>query len=293
MNHRRLPFGVSEFTTWPWTFEHDVEAYARHGIDAIEITEFKLDPARVAEQLALVGAHDLSVSSVQATIHGLFPTKLQPEPVAYADRLRHIRTSIERIAPHVPAGTPFVVITGAPPNGNIAHVIDTAVREFAELARFAQAHDVRIALEPLNPSLMNVDSAVCAIDVALDIVERVDHPAFGLCVDAWNIWQSRDLLETIGRAGKRIFLVQLSDWRPPRGYYDRLVPGAGSIPLDTIVRAAAASGYTGPYVIEIFSSESLPDSLWRGDLDALLDASIAGFEQVCSQMDAGRVRAAR
>ena len=26
-----LPFGVSQFTTWPWSFERDVERYAAHG----------------------------------------------------------------------------------------------------------------------------------------------------------------------------------------------------------------------------------------------------------------------
>ncbi len=36
-------FGVSEFTTWPWSFERDVERYPAHGIDVIEICEFKLN----------------------------------------------------------------------------------------------------------------------------------------------------------------------------------------------------------------------------------------------------------
>ena len=191
--------GVSEFTTWPWTFERDVERYPQHGIDAIEITEFKLDPHRYAEQLALIPAARLGVSSVQALIHALYPTKLQPEPTAPADRVRHIRNSIERIAPHVPTGTPFVVITGAPPGGDVRDVLATAAEEFGELARFAEAHGVRVALEPLNPTLMNVDSSVWSLGDALRIVDQVNHPAFGVCVDTWNIWQSPNLLETCAR----------------------------------------------------------------------------------------------
>ncbi|MDQ2993156.1 MAG: sugar phosphate isomerase/epimerase, partial [Candidatus Eremiobacteraeota bacterium] len=164
----------------------------------------------------------------------------------------------------------------------------TARREFAELARYAQAHGVRIALEPLNPSLMNLDTSVWALADALDIVEDVGHPAFGLCVDTWNIWQSPGLNEAIQRAGDRIFLVQVSDWRAPLGYYDRLVPGDGTIPLVPIVDAIRSAGYDGPYVVEIFSSESLPGSLWRADLDEVLDRSIVGFGNVWDAVIAGR-----
>ena len=272
--------GVSEFTTWPWTFEHDVERYPQHGIDSIEITEFKLDPHRYAEQLALIPAARLGVSSVQALIHALYPTKLQPEPTAPADRLRHIRNSIERIAPHVPPGTPFVVITGAPPAGAVREVLATAAKGFGELARFAEAHGVRVALEPLNPTLMNVDSSVWSLGDALRIVDQVDHPAFGVCVDTWNIWQSPNLLETVRGAGDRIFVVQVSDWGAPRGYYDRLVPGDGELPLVPLVDAIARSGFAGPYVVEIFSSESIPGSLWLTDLDALLERSFLGFDKI-------------
>ena len=272
--------GVSEFTTWPWSFERDLDGYVACGADAIEITEFKLDTERIAEQLAGVAGCGLTISSVQATLHGIFPTKLQPEPLSPADRIRHIRASIERIAPHVPPQTPFVTITGAPPDGDIARAVAAVEEALGDLAAFAQSCGVRIALEPLNPSLMNVDSAVCALDDALAIVDRVDHPALGLCVDAWNVWQSRDLEATIARAGHRIFLVQLSDWRTPRGYYDRIVPGTGVIALGTLLRAVRGAGYGGPYVIEIFSSESLPDSLWRSDLDRVVRTSVANVREL-------------
>ncbi len=272
--------GISEFTTWPWTFEQDVEAYARHGVAAIEVTEAKMDPNRIEEQLAEIGKRRLEIASVQAQIHALYPTLLQPEPRDPRDRVAHIRASIERFATRVPARTPFVLITGRPPSGDIAEVLRTARREFGELARVAAAHGLRVALEPLNPSLLNVDSSIWALDDALALVQEVDHEAFGLCVDTWNVWKSPKLDETIAAAGDRIFLVQVSDWGSPRGYYDRLVPGDGCIPLGPLLQSVRRAGYTRPYVIEIFSSESLPGSLWKGDLDGLLDRSIEGFDRL-------------
>lgn len=269
--------GISEFTTWPWTFEQDVDAYRRHGFSAIEITEAKLDRSRLEEQFATLRASGLDVASVQAEIHGIFPTKLQPEPADPPDRIAHIRRSIDSLAPHLPQGTPFVAITGAPPNGDIECVHDTVVQGLRKLSKHAASRDMRIALEPLNPSLMNVDGALWSLDEALEIVDEVDEPNCGVCVDTWNVWQNRDLAETVRRAGKRIFLVQVSDYRRPHALYDRLIPGEGEIPLAQFLGAIRDAGYSRPYVIEIFSSESLADSLWKRDLDGVLDASARGF----------------
>ena len=59
-----LPFGVSEFTTWPWSFERDVGRYAAHGIPAIEVCAFKLDKNDWAPQLKAITDAGLTVSSV-------------------------------------------------------------------------------------------------------------------------------------------------------------------------------------------------------------------------------------
>jgi hypothetical protein len=109
-------FGVSEFTTWPWSFERDLERYAAHGVDAIEVCEFKLNRNDYEPQLGSIRNAGMFVSSVQTYVHSLFPDSLAPTPLDPSDRLEHITRSIERIAPHVPERTPFVIITGAAPH---------------------------------------------------------------------------------------------------------------------------------------------------------------------------------
>lgn len=277
---RDFAFGVSEFTTWPNTFEADVELYAAAGADCIEVTEFKLDGARLLEQLRSVQPSGLSVSSVQATVHSLFPDGLAGEPTDPQDRARHMRQSIERIAPLVPVETPFVAVTGAAPGGDVQCVYDTAVKAFRELAQVAAAHGARLAFEPLNPMLMNSDTAIWSLADALELVEAVDHRSFGLCVDVWNVWQSPNLLELIRRCGERIFLVQVSDYRRPRSHNDRVSVGDGEIPLRDIISVLRQTSYRGPYVLEIFSGESLPDSLWRSDPSSVLKKNMLAFEDV-------------
>lgn len=279
-------FGVSEFTTWPSTFEADVELYAAAGVDCIEVAEFKLDQTRLAEQMASIENSGLRVSSVQATVHSLFPDGLAGEPTDPNDRARHIRQSIERISPYVPAGTPFIAVTGAAPGGNVQLVYDVAVDAFGELAEVASAHGVRIAFEPLNPMLMNSDTAIWTLADGLQLVEAVDHPSFGLCVDLWNIWQSPNLLDTVARSAERIFLVQVSDFRRPRSHNDRVSIGDGQIPLSTLIAAVRKAAYEGPYVLEIFSSESLPDSIWRAEFGPLLQRNKAAFARVWLESEA-------
>jgi len=147
---------------------------------------------------------------------------------------------------------------------------------------------VRLAYEPLNPVLFNTDTALWGLDQALELVERVDHPALGLCVDTWNIFQTPDLHQVIQKSGERIFLVQVSDWHRPRSGADRISLGDGSIDNAAIVKSVRDAGYRGPYVLEIFSGESLSGSIWRADLDVVIENNVAAFAQISKDSEAGR-----
>jgi len=269
-------FGVSQFTTNPWSFEQDVEAYARLGVDSIEICEFKLDEDRAADQLALVLRHGLLISSVQPVVRTLFPSLSQPEPKDVAARMARFRTTIERIVASAP-NVPFVTNTGIPPHGNIQEVFDRAATEYRVLAEFAETQGARIALEPLNASIMNEESAIWTLAQAMRIVSAVDRANFGICLDTWNIWQNADIIDEIKACGDRIFVVQVSDWRTPRTFQDRLIVGQGEISLPPLLRAIHETGYRGAYSVEIFSN-GVPNALWEADLSRVIRDSRAGLD---------------
>ncbi len=277
-------FGFSQFTTTPWPFERDLIEYPRAGASAIEICEFKLNRADYAPQLDAVHGAGLTVSSVQTTIHAIFPDSLAPSPFDPNGRIGHIMTAMERIAPHVPRDTPFVVITGAAPNGDNEYVYCTMLEALPKLAEHAATLGMRLAFEALNPILFHTDTALWGLDAALELIERVDHPNLGLCLDTWNIFQTPNLLETIARARGRIFIVQLSDWSLPRANADRRILGEGTIPTAQILAAVREAGYAGPYIVEIFSEESLPGSLWRGDIAASLRRNTVAFAALQAEL---------
>lgn len=270
-------FGISQFTSWPWSFERDLVEYPRAGAGAIEICEFKLDHDDYAPQLRAVPAAGLRVSSVQTTVHAVFPDSIAPAPFDPNLRVQHIMNAMARIAPHVPENTPFVVVTGAAPKGDCELVFTTMLDVLPRLADHAAGLGMRLAFEPLNPILFHTDTALWGLDAGLDLVERVDHPQLGICLDTWNVFQTPNLNDTIARAGEKIFIVQISDWRRPRANADRRNLGDGIIPSAEIFSAVRRTGYAGPYVLEIFSEESLPDSLWRGDIAVSLRRNAEAF----------------
>jgi sugar phosphate isomerase/epimerase len=189
-------FGVSEFTTWPWTFEQDVQGYAQLQVDAIEVCEFKLNRASIDAQLALIAQRGLAISSVQPSTRTLFPSQSQPEPKDVGERMSLFRRTIERFGAGA-AGLPFVTNTGIPPNGNIQQVMDTAARDYRTVADFAADRGARVALEPLNATIMNVESAIWTLQDAMRVVEAVDRPNFGICLDIWNVWHLRRPVERL------------------------------------------------------------------------------------------------
>lgn len=275
-------FGISEFTTKPWSFERDLDEYSALGIDAIEVAEEKLDPGRAAERLRTARAR-LKISSLQPALREFHPTRSHPKPEDPGARLEAIKASLRDLAPYLPANTPFIVGSGTPPQGDVENAWATARAGLRALGAVARDLRMRIAFEPLAPTLMNVETAICSLADGLALVREVDHESVGLCVDTWNVAATPDLNTVIERAAEKIFIVQVSDARLPHAYDDRLVPGDGSLPLASMLRACRHSGYDGPYVVEIFSDASLADSLWRSDLREVVIRCARGFERVWNE----------
>lgn len=129
-----------------------------------------------------------------------------------------------------------------------------------ELVPYAQARDVRIALEPMNP-LFTADRGVCTtIGQSLDWA--ADHPAkaVGVVIDTYHVWWDPDLQAAIARAGRegRISSYQVCDWTlplAPNTLNSRGWMGDGFIDFPTITRWVVEAGYTGDIEVEIFNEQ--------------------------------------
>jgi sugar phosphate isomerase/epimerase len=278
-----LPFGVSQYTTWTQTFAQDLELYRDAGIGYIEVCEAKLDATEAKVQLEALRSAGLDVSSVQPRLHSLFPDAPRPEPKSPRERMGHLRKTIELFGAYFP-GTTVVTISGAAPKGDYAMAYRTAAHEYKEIAKIASDHGVRVALEPLNPILMNVDTFLCSLAHAGRVIESVDHPQFGLFVDVWHIWEDSEAPALLQKYGSKIFGVHVNDWRDPRAFGDRHLPGEGVIPLVGLLKTIRSTGYRGAYTLEMFSETHLPGSHWADARRTVIEGKKAFaqiWEQVC------------
>ncbi len=164
-------FGFSEFTTWPWSFRTDLRKYREHGADVIEVCEFKLSHADY-EELRAIEECGLQAGSVQAKVHSVFVDSMAARPEDPADRLEEMKKAIAGTGPFVPKGTPFVIITGIPPDGNFKKARQQTIETLKILGEHAALHSVTVAFEPLNPVNIHKDTAVWGLDQGLEIVER-------------------------------------------------------------------------------------------------------------------------
>ena len=276
-----FPVSISEFTTQPWTFEQDVACYAELGITMIEVCEEKLDDHRYKEQMAMLADSGLSISAVQPLVRTFGSSQMQPEPKDLHERVSRLRSSIERLSPFAHE-CPFIINTGAPEKGDMDAMVKTTVGELQNLAGFAADYGISLALEPLNASSMNSESAIWTIAQALEIIDAVDRDNIGLCLDFWNIWQNANVEEEIRRSADRIFVLQVSDWRTPKSSGDRLVPGDGVIPLGKLLHIVHETKYKGACSVEIFSQD-VPDSLYKTDLNEVIRRSRKGLEDAWAQ----------
>ena len=261
MKSNELRFGMSQYTTLPLSFEEDLALYTKEGIRYIEVCEGKLDAANPGPQLEKLKDTGMQVSSVQPRLHSLFPDFPRPEPKSPRERMAKLKETIKLFGKHFP-GTTLVTIPGAVPNGDYALGYKVAGEEYREVAKIAADNGVRIALEPLHPILMNVDTFMCTLTHAGRVIEDVNHASFGLFVDVWHIWDDAAAPTLIKKYGDKIFGVHVNDWRTPRAFGDRVLPGQGEMPLVDLVRAIQSTSYDGAYTLEIFSETRLEGSLW-------------------------------
>ncbi|NQX11202.1 sugar phosphate isomerase/epimerase and 4-hydroxyphenylpyruvate domain-containing protein [Microbacteriaceae bacterium VKM Ac-2855] len=134
---------------------------------------------------------------------------------------------------------------------------EVAVDQLGRLAELAASHGIQVAYEALAWGRY-----VSTYEHAWRIVEQVDHPALGVCLDSFHILSRESGLDTIADIpAEKIGYLQIAD--APRMSLDvlswsrhyRLFPGEGSWDLTDFVRRVLDAGYSGPLSLEVFNDD--------------------------------------
>ncbi|HEV2073010.1 MAG TPA: sugar phosphate isomerase/epimerase family protein, partial [Thermomicrobiales bacterium] len=148
--------------------------------------------------------------------------------------------------------------TGTIPPDERARKLETLVRNLSPILEVADAHGIRLAVEPLNrfeTSLFNT------VRQAMELLELVDHPSLGLLLDTFHMnIEERDIGDAIRFAGDRLFHFHACG-------NDRGAPGNDNIDWIAVRDALRAVNYTGTVTIESFTSANqtiaTAASIWR------------------------------
>ena len=132
---------------------------------------------------------------------------------------------------------------------------EVSADQLSRLGDLAGTYGVRLAFEALAWGTYVDDYRR-----AWRIVERADHPQVGVCLDSFHILsRGHDLATIADIPADKIFFLQLADapalsmdvlsW----SRHHRLFPGEGAWDLGDFVGRVAATGYAGPYSLEVFN----------------------------------------
>ncbi|BAK35371.1 hypothetical protein MLP_23570 [Microlunatus phosphovorus NM-1] len=148
------------------------------------------------------------------------------------------------------------------------------------LADEAAAAGTRVALEPLPFGL------IASMPQGAELIRAVDHPAAGLLVDYWHVFRAGTSLGELADCldPSIVFGIELCDARAEvvgTLFEDtrdrRTLVGQGDQDVAGFIRTMRDIGYTGPWGVEILSSEHRQRPLWDA-LRAAYSTALQAFE---------------
>jgi 4-hydroxyphenylpyruvate dioxygenase len=149
--------------------------------------------------------------------------------------------------------------------------IDRAAADFHELGELAAQHGMRVGFEALAWGRHVRDYRD-----AWEIVRRADHRAIGVILDSFHALAPAFPVTAIASIpADKIFLVQLADAPKlgldvlPWSRHFRCFPGQGDLPVTGFMEAVMATGYSGPWSLEIFNDQFRAGSTARIATDGL------------------------
>ena len=277
--------GVS---TWLWTSpltDRDLgrlaPAVRAWGFDVIELPIEQpddWDPGRAAALLRSLG-----LGATTCAVMTLDRDLTVADPAVRRSTVDYLRRCVE-IAAAVGSGVvagPMYAPVGKVWRADAAErstALDRVAEGLRPVAEYARSLGVRLALEALNryeTSLINT------VEQALDLVERVDSPGLGVCLDTFHMnIEEKDPAAAVREAGARIAHVQACGT-------DRGTPGADQFAWGAFGAALVEAGYAGPVCIESFTVDNASlaraASIWRPlapSADALAVDGLAFLQRI-------------
>ena len=293
---QRVQIGIN---TWVWTSPLTTETLeelapraAEMGFDSIELPiegTCDLDYTRGA---AIVRDAGLAVSVCAAM--GPDRDLIHPDHAIRASGMAYLRHCIDaaKMLGAVNVVGPLYSAVGrtwqATPEER-AQDTDLLVLQLRDLAGYAATRGIVLCVEPLNrfeTSFLNLASQ------AIDVIDRVAHPACGIMLDTFHMnVEERSIGAAIRATAGRLRHLHVCE-------NDRGAPGSGHVPWQEVAAACRDIGFTGPIVIESFTNKvksiARAAAIWRplaASQDELAASGLRFLRPLLSSVDVVSARA--
>jgi len=258
-----------------WAPERVVDACAERGYGGIVFWRREIGDNAVAlgERVRAAGMQ----------VWGLCRTPFLVGPLAPPTReavMDDFRASIDMAAGLEAASLTIVVGGVIEGSHDIVASLERVTDIVAEAAPLAAAAGVKLGLEPLNPVYGGNRSCLVTTRDAVDMCEKIGHPAVGVAIDVYHVWWDLSLGAELKRLGaERIRGYHLCDWLADTQVVllDRGMMGDGVADLKALRGAVEDAGYNGLCEVEIFSAQNW----WKRDPAEVLDTCVERFRAVC------------
>ncbi|RAN76672.1 4-hydroxyphenylpyruvate dioxygenase [Bacillus sp. SRB_336] len=246
------------------SLEDKMAASAKAGFDGIEIFEQDLVTSAMSPEEVRLRAADLGITL------DLYQPFRDFDGVDDARLAANLRRAAAKFKLMGRLGIDTILVCS-----NVATATrgddDVLAAQLSQLAGLAGDHGVKVAYEALAWGRYVND-----FEHAHRLVEAVDHPSLGTCLDSFHIlsrdWDTAPIEKL---AAEKIFFVQVAD--APKLSLDvlswsrhyRVFPGEGQFELAKFMGHLARSGYAGPVSLEVFNDVFRQSDVERTAVDAM------------------------
>lgn len=266
-----MKLALNGATTMKADLATDIRVAHTAGFDFVEIWAAKLRKflrtKSAADLRKLFDENALEPLSINSIEHVTFRPPAEFEAIkAECEELSALAAELR--CPYI------VVVPGRLPEQapSLEEIIDESVRVLTELSDIAGRHGIGLGFEFLGQT----DCSVQTLDLADEIVRRVDRPNVGLVIDSFHFYAGGSTFDMIeGIAPESLFIFHINDAEnlPREQLRDshRLLPGLGILPLAEMSQAFKRIGYDRVASVELFRPE-----YWESDpLKLALEAKAA------------------
>jgi D-psicose/D-tagatose/L-ribulose 3-epimerase len=262
-----MPMRVG-INTWVWTSPLTTAALVRlapaiaeMGFDWIEVPFERPDDVNVERAAEII--RDLGLGVSAAAVVGPDRDLIHPDPDVRENGEAYVRAAIDA------ASTIGATVLIGPMYSGVGRTwrqtlaereqdLDALTITLRRLAEHAHERGIVLGIEPLNrfeTSFINLASQ------AIEVVDRVDHPACRMMLDTFHMnIEEKSAGDAIRAAGARLVHVHACE-------NDRGAPGSGHVTWTEVAKALKDIKYDRAVVIESFTSQveglAQAAAIWR------------------------------